>query len=168
MRDMVRSFITYAVVIALIIGVFKLLKVRELVTIDTNDHSMEPEYARGDYKLDTRALSAGQYKSGDTGDVVAYALPGKPETVRVARVVAVPGETVALERQRESDPNSRIEVKVNGKVCGRFRLETPQWHFPPIVVPRGCLFLVADRPQEAEDSLRVGPVPFYCIRGKLN
>jgi signal peptidase I len=169
MRDMIRSVLIYVVAIALIIGVFKLLKMYERVVIDTNDHSMEMiEYPCGTYRLSTAALKAEDYKAGDNGDVVAYFVPGKPDTQRVARVVALPGDKLTIERVKASDPTSPLLVKVNGKPSNRFKPDFPEWHFPEIVVPRGCLFLMADKPSEGDDSLRVGPVPFYCIRGKLN
>jgi len=169
MGDLVRSVIMYAVVLALIIGVFKLFKMHERATIDPNDHSMEVvEFPSGGYQLNSAPLKAEDYKGGEGGDVVAYFVPGKPETERVARVLALPGEKVAVEWRKPPEPSSPTVVKVNGKVCSRFRTDSAEWHFTEIVVPRGCLFLMADRPSEGEDSLKVGPVPSYCIRGKLN
>jgi len=169
MGDLVRSVILYAVVIALVIGIFKLLKARDRATIEAFDHSMGVvEFPSGGYGLNSEALKAEDYMAGERGDVVAYSIPGKLGAQRVARVVALPGERVALERSKESDPNSPVVVKVNGQVSGRFKTDSTVWHFPEVVVPRGCLFLMADSPLDGEDSLKVGPVPFYCIRGKLN
>ena len=169
MGNLVRSVILYAVVIALIVGVLKLLKTHERATIDPNDHSMEAiEFPNGVYKVNSAALKAEDYKAGDGGDVVSYYVPGKPDAPpRVARVLALPGERVAVERRKATDPNSPLVVKVNGSPSNLRRTDSTDWHFQEIVVPRGCLFLMADKPSEGEDSLRVGPVPFYCIRGKL-
>ncbi|MGD0091961.1 MAG: S26 family signal peptidase [Planctomycetota bacterium] len=170
MGDKIRAVLLYAVAILLIVGVFKLLKLYERVPIDANDHSMEPiEYPPGrSFGLTTSALKAEDYKGGDNGDVVAYFVPGKTELQRVARVLALPGEKVTIERLKPADPTSPVLVKVNGVPTNRFKPDQPEWHFPEIMVPRGCLFLMSDKPSEGEDSLKVGPVPFYCIRGKLN
>jgi signal peptidase I len=168
MGNLIRSVIMYVVVIALIVAVLKLLKMHERAVIDPTDHSMETiEYPNGTYKVDSSALKAEDYKAGDGGDVVSYFVPGKPGAQHVARVVALPGEKVAIERTKSTVANAPLVVKVNGKASNLFRPDSMEWHFPEIVVPRGCLFLMADKPSEGEDSLRVGPVPYYCIRGKL-
>lgn len=168
MGSIIRSIIIYIVVMAVIIGVFKLLKMYKQVTIDPNDHSIsEIEFPNGSYSLHTEARQATDYKSGENGSVVAYYVPGKPGEQHVARVVALPGEKVAVERRLAADPMSPLLVKVNGVVSPLFKTDTVEFHFPDIVVPRGCLFLMADRTTEGTDSLKMGPVPFYCIRGRL-
>lgn len=169
MGDLVRSIILYVVVLALIIVVFKLLKMHERATLDPNDHSMESvEFPCGVYKVNSAALKVEDYKAGEGGDVVAYYLPDKPQVQHFARVLALPGDKVAIELRKIPDPTSPMLVKVNGRASNFFRTYSKEWHFPEIVVPRGCLFLMSDKPPEGEDSLRVGPVPFYCIRGKVN
>lgn len=169
MGDLIRSAVIYALVVALLIGVFKLLKMHERITIDPNDQSMDAqEYPNGGYRIKAGPPRAEEYKAGETCDVVAYWIPGSPDTDRVARVLALPGEKVEMERKTPGDQKSPVVVKVNGKPVLRFNIDNMAWRFPEIVVPRGCLFLLADKPSVGQDSMKAGPVPYYCIRGKLN
>ena len=169
MGDVIRSAIIYLLVVALIIGFFKLLKMHERVTLEPNDHYMdELEYSSGNYRIKTGQMKAEDYKAGDAGDVVAYWVPGKPDTSRVARVLALPGERVEIERKNPADSKSLTVVKVNGTPLLRFKIDHSEWRFPEIVVPRGCLFLLADKPSLGEDSMQVGPVPYFCVRGRVN
>jgi len=169
MGDVIRSAIIYLLVVALVIGFFKLLKMHERVTLEPNDHYMdETEYPNGGYRIKTGQMKAEDYKAGDAGDVVAYWVPGRPDTSRIARVLALPGERVEIERKNPADPKSQTVVKVNGKPSLRFKIDQTEWRFPEIVVPRGCLFLLTDRPSQAEDSMTVGPVPYFCVRGRVN
>jgi signal peptidase I len=155
-NDLIRSAIGYAVVIAIIIGVAKLYKSQTKVVIDANDHSMRPEeYPYGSYSLKTDILKASDYQPGD---VVAYYVPGKPAE-RVGRVVALEGQTI----EGEGSKNARV----NGQTTA-FKIDNKDWFIPEIRVPRGCLYIMHDKPYQGEDSIQVGPIPYYNIKGKLN
>lgn len=163
MGDLVRSIIGYAITIALIIGGFRLYKLQDKAYIDPNDHSMKPEeYGVGGHALTTTGLSIDDYKQGD---VVAFKLFAKPDEHRVARVVAVEGQRVEVVNK---------QVKVEGKTTA-FKVDIPDWAFPEMRVPRGCVFLISDvssfwstTEPGVGDSMRIGPVPFYNLLGKLN
>ncbi|MCY3022571.1 MAG: signal peptidase I [Planctomycetota bacterium] len=168
MWDMVRSVIGYVVVLALIVGAGKFYKTQTKAIIDPNDHSMEAlEYPNGSYRLNIKLTKVEDLKGGETPDVVAYWVPGKAGVHRVARVVAIAGETIELERKSAAEGKG-VVVKVNNVPMPRFKLDYSEWRFPKITVPRGCVFLLADTPSNAEDSMTVGPVPFSTIMGKLN
>jgi hypothetical protein len=119
------------------------------------------EYPYGNHSLDSRGLSIADYK---VGDVVAFYMFSKPDQHRVARIVAVEGQRVEINKV----------VKVDGKAT-TWKLENPEWQFPEIRVPRGCVYLLSDKPgfwttTEAGigDSTKIGPVPYCNLLGKLN
>ena len=163
MGDLIRSIIGYALTIALIIGGFKLYKAQDKAYIDPNDHSMKPdEYSTGSHSLNTSPLSIEDYKQGD---VVAFKLFVKPDEHRVARVVALEGQRVEVVNK---------QVKVDGKTTA-FKVDIGDWAFPEIRVPRGCVFLISDvtsfwstTDPGIGDSMRIGPVPYFNLLGKLN
>jgi len=161
--DIIRSAIGYAITIGLIVGGFYFYKIQLKATIDPNDQSMRPEeYPYGNYAVNNKGISIADYKAGD---VVAFYLSAKPDQHRVGRVVAVEGQRVEV-----SMPNKL--VKVDGKAT-TYKLENADMYFPEWRVPRGCVFVLSDKPAvwtEAGigDSTKVGPVPYYNLLGKLN
>jgi signal peptidase I len=155
-NDLIRSAIGYAIVIAIIVGVTKLYKSQTKVVIDPNDHSMKPEeYPYGSYSLKTDVLKSTDFQ---VGDVVAYYVPGKPAE-RVGRVVAQEGQLVEVEINK----NARVDGQTTNFKSDQREISTPE-----IRVPRGCLFIMHDKSYQGEDSIQVGPIPYYNIKGKLN
>ena len=153
MWDLVRSVIMYVFVLALIVGIFKLIKTQTKVTIDNNDHTMEPIYTGGGQSIDTSVNKVSDLKPNDC---VAYAVPGKPDTDRVAQVVAIEGQRVEVTNK----------VTVDGKDTP-FTVDNRAWTFPETKVPCGCVFVLAVKSNESDDSMHVGPIPFFCIKGRL-
>jgi signal peptidase I len=167
--NLIRTALAYAVVVAGIMGAAWLFKGHLRAYVDPTDGSMDVgQYPPGNYTLQSLCTKAEDFKGGDGGDVVAYWVPGKPEGHRVARVIGVAGDKISIERQKPGDTSSLLVVNVNGKVLSKFSFERDEMLFPEITVPRGCLFLMADKPIQAADSLTIGPVPLYCILGKVN
>ncbi len=92
------------------------------------------------------------------GDVVIIDMPGEKELL-VKRVVALPGETVAVQDG---------QVFINGQP-----LEEP-WatrhggkDYPPTRVPSQHVFVLGDNREESRDSRFFGPVPVDQIGGRV-
>jgi signal peptidase I len=166
--DLIRSIIVFALVVALIVGVEQLYKFTGIrATVDANDASMAPSgFGAGGHRVRRDVNNASGFKGGEGGDVIAYWVPTKPDTHRVAHVLAVEGDRVEIERKNPSEPKSAVQVKVNGQLT-LYKIDATDWRFPEIRVPRGCVFVLADTPSQAQDSMTVGPIPFYCIMGKV-
>jgi signal peptidase I len=142
-----------AVAIAVIIGVFKLYKYHDSVTIDPTNYGMDQTvYPPGTYRVDVYATDPKQLKAGD---VVAYYIPGQHVEVRVARVAAIEGQHVEFTGE---------QVLIDGKQT-KFLAETIK--FPEIVVPRGTVYVMLDQPRNGNDSSRLGPLHSYEIYGRL-
>jgi type IV secretory pathway protease TraF len=141
------------VAIAVIIGVGKLLKLHERVTIDATDQSVDQvDFPPGAYSVNTY-LTPSQYQQGD---MVAFYIPGQADA-KVARVVATEGQMVELNGQN---------VLVDGKPT-KYSAGYPLVKLAPFKVPHACVYLVCDKPMYGKDSTQLGPIPSYSIFGKL-
>jgi hypothetical protein len=161
--EIVRSIIVFVLTMGMIVGGFKLFKSQHSkVVLDPSDYSMNADVlAPGKYSIDLKVSSISDLKAGDT---VAYYLPGRPSEYRFGHIAALEGERIEV---------SPAAVKVGGKTTS-YKVEKAEWTFPEMVVPRGCVFIIADKstawandPPEVGDSMKIGPVPFYAIAGKV-
>jgi hypothetical protein len=154
----VRTIFHYVVrlvlAVVVIIGVGKLFKFREKVTIDATDQSIDQiQYPSGGYFVNTSANTAALVQQND---VVAFWVAGQPEP-KVARVAAVEGQTIEF---------TGTAVLVNG-APSKFTPGYPPQKWPPVKVPHGCMYLICDKPMFGKDSTTLGPIPSYAIYGKL-
>lgn len=154
MRTLFHYFVRLVLAVAVIIGVGKLFKFREKVTIDANDQSIDQiQYPPGGYSVNTSATTPALLQQND---VVAYWGMGQAE-LKVARVAAVEGQTIEF---------NGTAVLVNGAPT-KFTPGVPAQKWPAIKVPHGCVFLICDKPMFGKDSSTLGPIPSYAIYGKL-
>jgi signal peptidase I len=138
-----------ALLVALFINVF----VAEAALVEYGP-SMEPNLYRG-YRVMTEKVSY-HFHTPRRGDVVIADRPGD-EMALIKRVVALPGETVAV---RDG------HTFINGQ-----QIEEP-WvtHFggpsyPPTVVPPDHVFILGDNRSVSRDSRAIGPVSVDSIKG---
>ncbi len=155
MGEAIRIVIRVLIVSAIVLLCFFLFKHRTSASIESTDKSMDNvTFPEGSYRVNT---SIDKLASLKPGDFVAYKVPHEPASVRIARVIGTEGMKV------EVNPN---DVLSNGvKIPKRF--ETAKWTIPETKVPRGCVYLLADSPFNAQDSKTVGPVPFTNIIGTV-
>lgn len=90
------------------------------------------------------------------GDVVVLRLDGARDML-IKRVVALPGETVAVQDGR---------VWVDGvPLAEPWAIRQGGPDFPPTVVPEGHIFVLGDNRSHSNDSRSFGPVPLGNIIG---
>lgn len=155
MKETIHMLIMFALLLALIIGGEKFFKNRHAYTLAPTDASMNPaDFPAGSYKLDVRILDVNQIQ---VGDVVAFRTPGETTVERIARVVAVQGQSVS------STPKNGILVD---NAAPSFNTDNTR-SLPEIRVPRGCVFVVCDSPMNGSDSMSFGPLPVQQIIGKV-
>ncbi len=152
MKNWIYTLLSYLIILSVIILVFKLYKWHAIVEIDPNDHSMEPDYKYGSYNLDTSAVRVEQLP---LGSAVAYYLPGNSTLLKVAYVVAIEGQRVAVRAGKVLVNDTPFEPAISG---------LPD-RLPEYVVPRGCAVLMAKF--AGEDSIKFGPFPMRNILGRL-
>jgi signal peptidase I len=146
----------YVVIMAMICAGTYLYKHRTKVEFEQTDMSMNRSFTPGaSYPVDISPCSIKQIQRND---VVAYWLPDDPDKNRVARVVAIEGDQIKCDAEGFHFNGTKTAYKFDNR---------PDWRFPELRVPRGCLFLLADQSDMARDSMQLGPVPFYQVIGKV-
>ena len=92
------------------------------------------------------------------GDVVVVDLPGEQELL-VKRIVALPGETVAVQDG---------QVFVNGQPLAKpWATLQGGMDYAPTRVTAGHIFVLGDNREVSRDSRWFGPVPQSCIDGQV-
>jgi len=159
MKSIVRE-ILQIVVLALVIF-FALHFLVQTFRIDGS--SMMPNLENGQFLLVNKI----SYRFGDPqrGDVIIFHAPDEPETDRIKRVIALPGETIEI----KSD--GTVYITLPGETVAH-PLEEPyitsqtQRSFAPYPVPEGEYFVLGDNRANSWDSRGWGTVPRENVVGK--
>ena len=118
--------------------------------------SMEPTLASGDFLLVTHGAAV-----LNRGDVVVARVDENGIPVElVKRVIALPGDTIEIKND---------VAYVNGVAeppRGQYVLQPYSVSRPPVMVPRGELYLLGDNRAISEDSRYIGPVPATGVKGR--
>ena len=93
------------------------------------------------------------------GDVIVFRFPQDPSRDFVKRVIALPGETIAMDRGR---------VIIDGEPLDEPYLEERDLSsLPPTLVPPRSYFVMGDNRDGSSDSRHWGMVPLENIVGKV-
>lgn len=119
-------------------------------------HSMEPCLHDGDRLVVDRV----SYNLGEVGrgDVVVLRYPRNPSVDFVKRIVAVPGDRIAMQDG---------ELRVNGKVADDYGCITDTQTMPEQIVPDAHFFVLGDNRPISCDSREFGLVPHELLKGKV-
>ncbi len=118
--------------------------------------SMEPTFQLGDYVVVNRLA----YRAGDIerGDVVVFPAPNSPEIDYIKRVIALPGDRVAIYNGA---------VVVNGVTLQEpYILELQGGNYAERIVPDGYVFVMGDNRNNSDDSRSWGFLAVENIIGK--
>ena len=118
--------------------------------------SMEPALHDGDRLVVDRVT----YNLSDVGrgDVVVLRYPRNPDVDFVKRVVALPGDEVALRAG---------VLLVNGAACDDYGCIRDRADMPRIQVPEGEFFVLGDNRPVSCDSREFGLVAEHLIKGRV-
>lgn len=119
-------------------------------------HSMEPCLHDGDRLVVDRV----SYNLGEVGrgDVVVLRYPRNPSVDFVKRIVAVPGDRIAMQDG---------ELLVNGAVADDYGCITDTQTMPEQIVPDAHFFVLGDNRPISCDSREFGLVPQELLKGKV-
>ncbi len=93
------------------------------------------------------------------GDVIVFRYPQDPSRDFVKRVIALPGETISMDRGR---------VSIDGEALEEPYLEELDFsRLPPTLVPPRSYFVMGDNRNGSSDSRHWGPVPLDNVVGKV-
>lgn len=118
--------------------------------------SMEPTFQLGDYVVVNRLA----YRAGDIerGDVVVFPAPNSPEIDYIKRVIALPGDRIAVYNGA---------VVVNGATLQEpYILELQGGNYAERIVPAGYVFVMGDNRNNSDDSRSWGFLAVEDIIGK--
>jgi signal peptidase I len=180
-RTWAREFVE----LLLVVVIFTLF-VRTFVIAHINvpTPSMDPAVMVGDHILVNRFVYASHwdtplhrllpYRAPELGDVVTFSQPDRPRRMLIKRVVALPGDTVALAEKRLLRDGLQVAEPWVKHVDPRVWPNVPST--PPsrrsrdtmaaLQVPAGHVFCLGDNRDESLDSRFFGPVPMATIRGR--
>jgi|SRR5580704_1789850 signal peptidase I len=93
------------------------------------------------------------------GDIIEFRTADDPPLYFVKRVIALPGETVAIEHGI---------FKINGAPLAEpYTTPNPNWQMDPIPLPAGKIFVVGDnRDFDLEDYVK-GPVATRLVQSRM-
>ena len=149
---------TKTLVICALVALFLRAAVVESYTID--GACMEPTLATGQRVFVFKPLY--RFTTPHRGDIIVFRYPLDPSRDYIKRVIALPGETVAI---------TNGVVFINGEP-----LDQSGWpvtideyrysEYPERQVPDGQLFVLGDNRPQSEDSRVWGFVPLENVKGK--
>jgi signal peptidase I len=121
--------------------------------------SMEPTLVEGDRLWARRATVLGR------GEIVVFRPPDRPGEDYIKRVVGLPGDTIAIRRQRVFINGTRLEEPYSVHRSPRRRLPDVDDR-APMTVPADCYFVMGDNRDNSRDSRYFGPVPVTLVYGR--
>jgi len=140
------------------LAVLVVLLVTAVEPLRVTSQSMSPTLDTGDQVLVDKLT--GRWRAPAVGDVVLYRDP-VGERLVVKRVVALGGQTVALEDgELVVDSTVRHEPQVDVS-----RIDST--YFGPVTVPPDAVFVLGDNRAESIDSRTYGPIPVDDLLGRV-
>lgn len=146
-------------------GILLFLALRSLFPINVvPSPSMEPTIEAGGRVL-VNKLHYGKQTTPRRGDVVRfdsgfrYGLGDREPVMFLKRVVAIPGDTVAIEDG---------QLVVNGVPVEEDYATRAQEDFPVVEVPAGHYFVLGDNRNESSDSRYLGAIEAEQINGRVS
>jgi len=152
--------------------------------------SMAPNIRKGDYLLLNKAIY--QQQAPRRGDVVIFIPPNQRHRHYIKRVVALPGDTIAVRDQRvwindrPLSPENTAEqvpspspggtaahevIEKNSERAYTIRVAPDSIQgadFPRTRVPNGRCFVLGDNRPVSQDSRHFGPVPLADVLGRVD
>lgn len=149
LQDLVET-IVFAFIVAMLIRTFV------IEPFMVNGPSMQPEFHTGERLYLNRAIY--HLRLPRRFEVIVFRYPLNPSKDYMKRVIALPGERVAIKAG---------VIYINGRPIEE---DHPMVHqatnFAETLVPPGTVFVLGDNRPNSEDSRMFGPVPLKNIKGK--
>ncbi|MBI5814540.1 MAG: signal peptidase I [Nitrospinae bacterium] len=149
-------------VVAVILALFIRTFVAQAFKIPSE--SMVDTLLVGDHLLVNKLVY--RFNDPSRGDIVVFQYPYDPTRDFVKRVVGLPGETlevygrtVYINGKPLAEPYTRFEENP-------FASSGPDYHFGPVTVPEGQLFMMGDNRNNSQDSRVWGTLDERLIHGK--
>ncbi|MBI4666515.1 MAG: signal peptidase I [Nitrospinae bacterium] len=150
---------------AIVVAVFLAVVIRTFVAqaFKIPSESMVSTLLVGDHLLVNKLLY--RFEKPQRGDIIVFRYPMEPDRDFVKRAIGLPGETVEMKGNT---------VYVNGEALVEpyaIYEQNPlaagdDYHFGPVTVPDGHLFMMGDNRNNSQDSRYWGMLDMNLIHGK--
>ncbi len=156
--------------------------------------SMKPTLVDGDfifvkkfsYGLRLPVTETKFFETGEPerGDVVVFRLPSDPKVNYIKRVIGLPGDVVAYERQRLTINGVIMDIEPNGEIFDgapvfdenlegrrhRILIHEPGYSKQDgvYVIPEREYFVMGDNRDRSKDSRYIGPIPEEFLVGEAS
>ena len=99
------------------------------------------------------------------GDLVVFEAPLRIRTIYVKRIIALPGDTIAIRQGIVSINGQQInEPYINARTTYQYPLAGQA----PMAIPAGQVFVLGDNRNNSADSHVYGPIAITAIIGKAS
>ncbi len=155
-RRITSSVWEFAKTLLIAFALAQLIMVSVAQAFQVEQYSMEPTLLPHDRVLVNKFLY--RFRPPHRGDVVVLKYPLNPQRNYIKRIVALPGETLAIKDGK---------LYVNGQLVRESYLNgTPQGNYGPFTVPADSVFVMGDNRNNSEDSRAFGPLKTVLIVGQ--
>jgi signal peptidase I len=180
---------------AFVVEAFKIPSGSMIPTLEVGDHIFVNKFIYG-LRVPMSNIKFGQLRDPKRGEVIVFVYPVDEEKDFIKRIVAIGGDTIALEqnviflngkpikRKRLAGTCSYLDAEEGTsrrepKSCVAYEeeLDAVKYHViqdvasfsidrKPVKIPKGHLFVMGDNRDNSHDSRFWGTVPFDHVKGK--
>jgi signal peptidase I len=132
--------------------------------------SMEDTVLAGDFVMVNKLAYAGS-ATPQVNDIIVFAYPLNPDRDFVKRVIALPGQEVAMRNKQLFIDKVPVPLPPGGKNSDRDTLSavfSNRDNFGPVIVPQGSYFVMGDNRDDSDDSRFWGSVPDDNVKGRVS
>lgn len=156
-------FLDIVEVIVFAIAIFLFVYLLVLQPHKIKGDSMQPNFPDGEFLLADKVTY--RLREPKRGDVVVFQAPVSPDEEYIKRIIAIPGERVAIREGKIYINDTLLTEPYLSKTLitnpGNFAKEGQE-----ILVPENYYFVLGDNRAASSDSRTWGFVPFKSINGR--
>jgi signal peptidase I len=108
------------------------------------------------------------FRKPKRGDIIVFRYPVNPAVDYIKRCIATEGETLEIRDKAVYVDGKKLDepyaIHSDPRVIPRGG--APRDNFGPLVVPKGCIFMMGDNRDNSYDSRFWGPLPIDEVKGK--
>ncbi len=148
-----------------VVQAFKIPSGSMLPTLQIGDHLLVSKFIYG-IKIPFSGTTLIPIKSPDRQDVIVFKYPKDRSVDYIKRVIAIPGDTLAIRNKKVYINNTPIEDPRAHYTSSAIMSGSPRDNLFPIEIPDGKVFVMGDNRDNSHDSRFWGFVDQKDILGK--
>ncbi len=167
-RGGLRSFISFIVMVAIVVLVTMGLRAFVFIPYEIPSGSMEETIMPGDMVFSEKVSY--YFRQPEYKDIVTFADPSVAGRTLIKRVIATGGQTVDfVDGAVVVDGIALDEPYTDGKLSYPLDRTAPGVDLTyPITIPEGCLWVMGDNRTASQDSRYFGPISVESVTGRAS